>query len=123
MDFKKPENNAKYYWTRHSLMKMQFYGLSASRVIRILRHPKRIEKGIAPKTVAGMQPAGSKKNPMEIWVMYQERGQKNKKKDIFNPDQKVIISAWRYPGVSPKNKPIKIPDEVLIDLESALQEV
>ncbi len=34
------------------------------------RFPKRLEVGVAPDTTAGMQPAGSKKHPYEIWVMW-----------------------------------------------------
>jgi len=59
-----------YHWTDHVKIKMRQYGLSESRVKRILRHPKRLEVGVAEDTVAGMQPAGSKKRPFEIWVMW-----------------------------------------------------
>ena len=75
----------------------------------------------------------------EIWVMYQLRGsevnskiqdtrnkrEKNTKESkIENLKLKIsnsvnrkicIISAWRYPGVSPKNNPI--PAEILRDIE------
>jgi len=77
----------------------------------------------------------------EIWVMYQLCGSKvNPKKQETNskqeeaiknikslgkekakkltklmPKKLVIISAWRYPGVSPKNNPI--PEEILRELE------
>lgn len=71
-----------------------------------MRHPKRLEIGVVPDTVAGMQPAGSKK-PQEIWVMWADIG-KNK----FGPKKKIIISAWRYPGVSPIHEPPPIPDDV-----------
>jgi len=74
-------------WTAHSRAKMRYYGLSEARVKRIIHSPKRIEEGIAPKTVAMMQSAGSAKHPYELWVMIQDVGQKRK-----------IISAWRYPG-------------------------
>lgn len=76
-------------WTAHSRAKMRYYGLSESRVKRIIHTPKRIEEGIAPKTVAMMQSSGSVKNPYELWVMIQDIGQKRK-----------VISAWRYPGVT-----------------------
>ena len=36
-------------WTAHARIKMRQYGLSESRVKRILRWPRRLEKGIAPK--------------------------------------------------------------------------
>jgi len=76
----------------------------------------------------------------EIWVMYQLRGSEaNSKSQIPNSKQKekndketkienlklkiknsanrkiCIISAWRYPGVSPKNNPI--PAEILREIE------
>ena len=68
---------------------MRFYKLSESRVKRIIHSPKRIEEGIAPKTVAMMQSAGSVKHPYELWVMLQ---------DVT--DRRKIISAWRYPGIT-----------------------
>ena len=70
---------------------MRFYKLSEARVKRILHTPKRIEEGIAPKTIAMMQPAGTTKHPYELWVMIQEEKKRRK-----------VISAWRYPG---KTKP------------------
>lgn len=72
-------------------MKMMFYGLSESRIKRIFRSPKRIEDGVVENTLAIMQPAGTIKNPYEIWVMVQKAQETVK-----------IISAWRYPG---KTKP------------------
>ena len=77
------------YWTAHSRGKMRFYGLSEARVRRVIHSPKRLEEGVAPKTVAMMQIAGSKKHPYEIWVMLQDIGTKRK-----------VISAWRYPGLT-----------------------
>lgn len=87
---------------------MAFYKLSEQRVVRVMHSPKRIEEGVAPKTVAMMQPASiktaasrptfakkvdatSKKETwsQEIWVMVQDLGK-----------QRKIISAWRYPGMT-----------------------
>lgn len=88
------QNPKKIHWTSHSRYKMVFYRLSEGLVKRILRSPKRVEEGIAPDTVAMMQPAGSKKNPYEVWVMVQDSNTERK-----------IISAWRYPGISkPKSE-------------------
>lgn len=92
------------YWTRHSQEKMRFYNLSESRVKRVIRFPERIEEGIALKTVAMMQSAGSKKRPYEIWVMIQE--EKNRRK---------VISAWRYPGKTKPGDPL--PEEILRELK------
>jgi hypothetical protein len=108
------------FWTKHSREKMKHYRLSEARVKRVLWHPDRVEKGIAPGTVAKMQIAGSKKHPSEIWVMYQENftGACLKKERLLNPPKKRIISAWRYPGQSPIGEKIKIPEEVLQDLKA-----
>lgn len=88
-----------YHWTLHSKNKMRFYKLSEQRVRRVLNSPYRIEEGIAPKTLAYMQPVSVKTRnkkkiwSSEIWVMTEEI-KRNKTKLI------KIISAWRYPGVT-----------------------
>ena len=82
-------------FTHHARAKMQFYKLSESRIKHVLYSPKRTEEGVAPKTVAAMQPGSIKRNGLketwsqEIWVMYQD-----------NAQGRTIISAWRYPGVT-----------------------
>ncbi len=135
--FKPPKDDAKYEWTRHAWAKMQQYGIGEGRIKRIIRFPKRIEEGIAPQTVAVMQPGGSSKYH-EIWVMYKltdngkqsasrrtnnngEQG-KEKKQSIANfflSDKKMkIITAWRYPGVSPKRNPI--PSDILDEIQGLL---
>jgi hypothetical protein len=114
-------------------------------VKRIVRFPKRKEEGIAPGTIAVMMPRVSttrsrgkigKKNE-EIWVMLQEiqkskgnspvseaGSQKYKSKliSLINQERPKIriISAWRYPGISPVGKKIPIPDEILQELESII---
>lgn len=99
----------KTYWTKHAKGKMSYYQLSEKRVKRALRKPDRKELGIAPRTIAIMQTTGTKKRPTEIWVMYQKS----------SPKQKIIkiISAWRYPGKSPKGKPPPIPEDTLWELK------
>lgn len=71
---------------------------------------------MAPDTVAGMQPAGSPKHPYEIWVMWaitKGQGKKVGVKTKFSFDKEItVISAWRYPGVSPVHEPPPIPEEV-----------
>lgn len=86
-------------WTAHSRSKLRQHGLSASRVVRVIRVPKRVEEGIAPETIALMQSAGSTKHPYEIWVMVQETKEQ---------EQRItkIISAWKYPGVTKPGDPI-----------------
>ena len=140
MRFKIPKNTEKYYWTRHSIGKMRQYGLSAQRVLRVIRSPQRTEKGIVKNTVAVMQPASTRiKNgkriwSREIWAMYQIRKTRNAKRVTQDPElekkkenlessrliklipkQLKIISAWIYPGISPKNNPI--PEDILREIE------
>lgn len=107
MSFKIPKNDSKYMWTQHVVRKMNFYGLSPDRVKRIIRNPKRVEEGIVENTVAVMSPTDNKKKPTEIWTMYQSRGGK-----------KIVISAWRYPGISPVGKQIPIPQDILEELKN-----
>ena len=127
MQFKLPKDDPKYRWTNHVIRKMMHYGLSPDRVKRVIRAPKRMEVGIAENTKAAMQPTGSAKNPSEVWVMWAERlpgqgGQKATKAPgrAGNPlqtVQKVIITAWRYPGISPVRDEIPIPATILAELK------
>ena len=98
------------HWTRHAREKMRFYKLSEARVKRVLHSPRRVEEGIAPGTVAMMQPSfvktsdGKPNWSQEIWVMIQKKrkvsGIKYQRAEITK-----IISAWRYPGMTkPRSK-------------------
>ncbi len=120
--YKKPKNDEKWAWTNHVVGKMGYYRISESLVKRVARFPKRIEKGIAPGTTACMQSAGSKKNPSEVWVMYQEVGTvptSNSQFSIINYQRKKkIITAWRYPGISPIGEPVPIPEDILNEIEN-----
>jgi len=107
--FKEPKNTERIFWTKHGKEKMKFYGLSESRVKRLLFNPERVEKGIVPKTIAVMQPTGTKKHPTEIWLMYQKAGKRIK-----------IITTWRYPAVSPVGEEIPIPKDILNELKSII---
>ena len=148
MKTKEPKNDSKYEWTEHSKYKMKQYGLSAQRVLRVIRSPKRIEEGIVEKTVAVMQPSSMKTDKegkrtwgQEIWVMYQLRGSEvsskfqvtsdkkntklkvkssDKAKDLIKLTTKKlrIISAWRFPGVSDENNPI--PEDIMREIEDVL---
>ena len=113
--YKKPKNTDKYMWTNHVVGKMGYYRISESLVKRVVRFPKRVEKGIAPDTTACMQAAGSKKNPSEGWVMYVDIGEVAK----LSIPKKKIITAWRYPGISPTGESIPIPDDILAEIELA----
>lgn len=101
------------HWTLHAREKMRFYRLSEQRVKRIIHSPKRIEEGIAPKTIAMMQPVAvtrvrrsasagdsagrQEKWKHELWVMVQdERKRSRGRGEVI----RKVISAWRYPGVT-----------------------
>lgn len=115
MEFKFPKNDDKYYWTNHVGRKMMFYGLSADRIKRVMRSPKRSEKGIAEGTIAVMQPSSAKALAgkswkEEVWVMYQAPSKRGK-------GRKIVITAWRYPGISPTRDEIPIPADILEELK------
>jgi len=115
----KIKDTEKYHWTWHVKEKMAYYRLSPSLVKKIISRPARIEEGIAPKTIAVMQPAKTKKY-QEVWVMYQV-GKTKKTPQIKNAFQKPkikIITAWRYPGKSPERNPI--PPEIFEEIKSLL---
>jgi len=86
-------------WTSHAKKKRKYYQLSKTRVLKALRNPDRIEKGMAPETVACMKEMGNKKD-WELWVMWKEE-----------KHQKKIISVWRYPGSSPEGEP-PLPEDL-----------
>ncbi len=127
-----PKNDQKYYWTNHVVQKMIYYGLSADRVKRVMRNPKRSEKGVAPDTIAVMQPgkavAGAMGKPPtwkeEIWVMYatarpsRVKSSSSSKVESLMPKKKVVITAWRYPGKSPVREAVPIPNDILEELKS-----
>ncbi len=120
MFYKKPKDNDKYQWTNHAAEKMAYYRLSESLVKRVVRFPKRVEVGIAPGTTACMQSAGSKKRPSEVWVMWkamQNDHAKSKDWGILSVPKKKIITAWRYPGISPVGERLPIPDDILVEIE------
>lgn len=109
---------------------MREYHLSRQRVIRIIRSPRRTETGIVENTVAVMQPASTKKVAgketwsQELWVMYKVLGQgkltKSKLELALSQSELKIISAWRYPGVSPERDPI--PSDILREIERGMEE-
>jgi len=111
MQFKAPKNTERFFWTGHALGKMQYYGLTAQRILRVINNPVRKEEGVAENTTAVMQPASinSKKKTWssEIWVMYQ-----------IDKTQRKIISAWRYPGVSPERN--FVPEEIINEVKDLI---
>jgi hypothetical protein len=140
MQAKSPKNTNCYFWTEHVKFKMRFYGLSEQKVLGVISSPKRKEEGIVEKTIAVMKPVspkvvgGKEVWKQEVWVMYQKHeacsmkhetparnathsvaGGKNSNTKYPIPNAKCkIISAWRYPGVSPEKNPI--PQEILREL-------
>jgi hypothetical protein len=124
MNLKILKNTEKYLWTEHAKFKMQYYGLSPQKVLGVVHRPKRKEEGIVKDTIAVMQPISPKiiNNKVtwkqEVWAMYQNKV-KNKKLKVINfgtsKRQIKIISAWRYPGISPKKDPI--PEEIIREIE------
>jgi len=97
---------------------MRYYRLSENRTLRVLRSPERKEIGIAPRTVAVMQRAGTKKHPTEIWLLYQPA--RNATHSVAGGKAKKklkIISAWRYPGISPVREPPPIPEDILFEIK------
>ena len=111
MELKLPRNTDKFEWTMHVVSKMKQYNLSENRVKRVINNPKRTEEGIAPGTIAVMQP-NSSKHSYEFWAMYQVI-----KSKIKSQKSKIrIITAWKYPGKSPVRGPIPIPPDILEEL-------
>jgi len=106
MNPKQPKNDHKYLWTFHSKGKLFQYGITPNNVKRVIRHPDRKQEGIAEETIAVMKRKDTKSAKKELWVMYQKIGAK-----------KRIISAWIYPGESPKGKEIFVPDDVWVEIE------
>ena len=143
MQWKNPKNTKEFYWTNHALFKMRCYGLSAQKVLGVIKRPERKEEGIVKNTIAVMQLIspkivnGKKIWKQEVWVMYQTS--ETEKHKIQNTNHKQIhpvksslmrgaalpqfnrvkiISAWRYPGVSPKKNPI--PSDILAEVKSLI---
>lgn len=139
MQFKIPKNTKEFYWTEHVLFKMRLYALSVQKVLGVIKRPERKEEGIVKNTIAVMQPInlkiinGKKIWKQEVWVMYQGKvksetgnyqSQTTRLASIrFRESRRVnhklrIISAWRYPGVSPQKNPI--PSGILAEIEGII---
>lgn len=125
--FRKPIDDARFSWTSHVVSKMREYAIPESRIRRIIRHPARTEEGIAPDTVAVMQPGGTTRYH-EIWVMYRVMKVELRETPKTPPSPfaslprsagKIrVITAWRYPGRSPERDPV--PPGVLAEVEQLL---
>ena len=121
MQFNIPKDTNKIAWTKHSIEKMKFYGLSPQRVLRILRHPDRCQEAVAPNCIACMQTIGNK-SKTEIWMMYQQSTFSNQHLAGNNyKNKKKIITAWRYPGISPIQDKIPIPEDILNEVNELIK--
>jgi hypothetical protein len=113
-----------YLWTRHAHDKMRFYGLSESRVRRVIKTPARVEEGIAENTIAAMQPAsykmkdGQRTWSQEIWVMFRTVSIPSQKEGGSGTKSIKIISAWRYPGKTKEGA--SLPSAILDEIQEGL---
>ncbi len=108
-----PKNTRYLVWTNHIAKKMMFYGLSAAKVKSVLSRHDRKEEGIAPDTIAVMKKSGSSKHPCEIWAMYQD---KEITQDGIKNKRRIVITAWRYPGISKPREAIPVPERLFDEL-------
>lgn len=130
LDIKSIKDDPLFMWTNHAKRKLFYYRLSPSKIKSIIRHPARLEQSIVENLAAAMRPAGSPKNPYEVWAMFQIievrswkleakiKNLKNKIKKIkLKPQKKIkIISCWRYPGTTKPGKLIPIPEGIISEL-------
>src|SRR3989338_2240117 len=105
-----PKDDKNYTWTAHIKNKMLRYRISAQMIKTILRNPARREEGIAPRTVAVMKRHDTPKRKEEMWVMYKalSRGKPENSSGytlVASGSRLLMISAWRYPGVSRAGEP------------------
>ncbi len=133
MDIRTIKNDRQFFWTNHAKHKLLQYGLSPTAIKNVLKHPERTETGVAPETMAVMRRRDTKKTKRELWVMIQKTKSKVQKAKIKSANQNLklkysvdnfaigktkIISAWIYPGVSPKDREIFVPEDVLAELNN-----
>ena len=108
-----PKNSREYHWTSHIKGKMVFYQISEQKIKTILKSPSRKEIGIAPETSAFMKRNDTPKRKQEIWVMFANN--KNSKLEKVSA-KTIMISAWRYPGISKAGDAIPVPEDILAEL-------
>jgi len=121
------QNYRKFFWTEHSKIKMRQYGLSKQKLLGILHKPERKEKGIVLGTTAVMKTNKTffkakqitlekawqrpKKAPGEIWIMFKDATLRH-----GSGQERKIISAWRYPGISKPGEAIPIPEDIKLEI-------
>lgn len=131
MKWKEPKKSSLYRWTIHAVEKMKYYGLSEMRVKSVIKKPLRIEENFLEDVVLAMQPQSVKRDKKtnkkiwssEIWVMYKYvdiKQQMNinipeKFENLFQKQKSIlVISSWKYPGITNNNGviPIEIENEI-----------
>ncbi len=122
-DINNIKDDRKFKWTDHAKRKVMHYGLSPNKIKSIIRAPQRLEESIVEGVAAAMRVAGSRKNPYEVWTMFQvieKRGKDikmNGKKLPGKPQKQIkIISAWKYPGFTEPGDPVPIPENTIMEL-------
>lgn len=120
-----PKNNREYHWTSHIKGKMVFYQISEQKIKTILKTPSRKEIGIAPDTSAFMKRNDTPRRKEEMWVMFcaglpasggAKGGQGGASSKLKVKSQKVMVSAWRYPGISKAGEAIPVPEDIMAEL-------
>lgn len=111
-----PKDDKQYKWTSHIKGKLLFYNLSPQKLKTILKSYDRKEEGIAPGTMAVMKRNDTPKRKEEIWVMYAPASQESQKSKVKSR-KLILISAWRYPGMTKAGKRIPIPDDILEEIQ------
>lgn len=112
--------DSRFHWTNHVQHKMLFYRLSEGRIRRVIANPKRREDGVAPNTAALMQRNDTLKRKEEIWVMISEKSKIKMQSSKFL-GKTIVISAWRYPGISKIGKEIPMPDGLMGEVEEVIK--
>jgi hypothetical protein len=138
-----PKNDKNFSWTQHIKNKMLFYGLSEQRIKNVFRDPRRKQEGVAQDTFAAMKRNDRGKRKEEIWVMYKVAKKLSRNdadtKSRTNAENKskiprnsallgprisagriLMISAWRYPGISKPGAEIPIPEDILNEINEIL---
>lgn len=61
-----------------------------------------------------MQLSRGKKKPEEVWIMYKTRAREK----VASGSKILMISAWRYPGITKPGQRPEIPPEILEELDA-----
>ena len=119
------KNTAQFHWTNHVQQKMLFYRISEGRIKRVIANPKRRDNGVAPNTVALMQRNDTLKRKEEIWVMVaaENKVSRIENRVLGQKGKTIVISAWRYPGISKPGKEIPMPEGLIEEILSSFADL